>query len=78
MSWQTKAHKIIGDLCMESYLQANPKAMKFHDKYGAFTPVKRHNPYSVPLLAEQLINCLNQDDEETAKAIFIRLAVIKH
>lgn len=61
VTWRRKAERIIGDLCRASYLQANSGR-------------KRHRSYRVPEDAEVLIHCLNTDDEQTAKAVFIRHA----
>ena len=58
-----KAHRIIGVLCMVSYLKANTR--KDGGRY------KKHRPYSVPVEAEDIIDCLNRDDEHTLKAIFM-------
>ena len=61
--WREKANNIIDALCMESYLQANTR------KDGK--PYKKHRGYSVPLLAEQLVECLDTDDEIRAKTLFL-------
>jgi hypothetical protein len=63
MSWYTKAHRIIAELSQAAYRAA-----------GNGSHRKRHVPYSVPETAEMLIDCLNRDDEERAKVIFIRIA----
>lgn len=64
MSWRDKAHRIIGELSRQSYMEAN-----------GLTPSgrirKNHVPYSIPQVAVDLIDCLNTDDEERAKAIFL-------
>lgn len=62
-SWRDKAYKVIGTLCQEFYVQANRM------KDGNYR--KKHVPYSVPTLAERLIDCLNTDDEIGAKNIFV-------
>jgi hypothetical protein len=64
--WREKANRVIGQLCRESWRKAN------HDKNG--NRYKRHRPYTVPEDAQTLVDCLNKDDEVTAKALFIRLA----
>lgn len=58
-TWQDKAHRLIGNLCHESYKQTNP------------VPGRKHKDYHVPELAKQLIECLNTDDEHRAKALFL-------
>ncbi len=63
-----KAHRIIGVLCMASYVQANTR--KDGGRY------KKHRPYSVPEEAEELIDCLNRDDEHTLKSIFMERHVL--
>jgi hypothetical protein len=62
-AWRNKAHRVIYALCQQSYLQANllPNG----------TLRKRHVPYSVPDEAEQLVKCLQNNDEETAKSLFL-------
>ncbi len=59
----SKAHRIIGVLCMASYVKANTR--KNGRRY------KKHRPYSVPEEAQDIIDCLNRDDEPTLKAIFM-------
>jgi hypothetical protein len=62
-TWRDKAHRIISDLCRQSYLQAETtKAGKRR---------KRHVPYSVPQAAQDLIDCIKTNNEERAKAIFL-------
>ena len=56
--WEKKAHKWIHELCKESYINANKKR-------------KKHVAYSVPNLAEELIHCLKNNNEEQAKFIFL-------
>ena len=60
--WQQKAHTIIAELCRQSYHQANRK------KDG--TLYQRHRPYSVPPMAQALVEALGTNDEEGAKALF--------
>ena len=64
MTWESKAHSIISELCLAEYRKANPKGQK------------RHKPYTVPSVARELVDCLGRGDEATAKAIFHRLALI--
>jgi hypothetical protein len=61
-TWQAKAHRIIKAACEQSYRQAN---------YRRGRKLKRHHPYTVPAIAEQLIECLNTNNEERAKALFL-------
>jgi hypothetical protein len=60
--WRTKCHEIIYKLSEASYRQANylPNGRKR----------KRHVPYTVPALAEELVDCLYKDDEHRAKSLF--------
>lgn len=66
-AWREKANRIIGELSLESWRQANVR------KDGAVR--RKHVPYSVPQLAQVLVECLNKNDEERAKAIFQRLNI---
>lgn len=59
--WEVKAHKIIGELCLSSYRQSNNGKRK------------KHTPYAVPYLAQDLIRCLGKRDEIRAKEIFMQL-----
>lgn len=53
-------------LSRESWYKMN------HDKHGK--RYKRHRPYTIPADAEELVDCLGEDDEQRAKAIFQRHA----
>jgi hypothetical protein len=64
-AWQEKAHRLIYNLCKTSYQQANYKKSK------------KHIPYSVPELAQELIDCLNTEDEVRAKDIFLSYEGLK-
>ena len=64
--WRDKANKIIGDLCYESYRKTNFKP-------NGKRKSKKHIPYSIPIMAEELLDCLKRDDEIRAKQIFMRL-----
>lgn len=66
--WREKANREIERLCRESYLHMN--------QYSDGTMRRKHVPYSVPAIAKALVDCLNRDDEETAKAIFVKLACV--
>lgn len=67
-TWQDKAHRLIADMCRTSYLQTNRKPN------GRL--YKRHRPYSVPLHAQELVECLRREDEVGAKQIFHLLACV--
>jgi hypothetical protein len=60
-TWQDKANRLIADASFDAYTKANKGR-------------KRHVPYSIPQYAEDLVECLAFNDEERAKAIFIRHA----
>ena len=62
-TWRNKANREIARMCAASYRQANTL------KSGKLR--KRHIPYSVPEVAQDLIDCLNTDDEHRAKSIFV-------
>ena len=62
-SWRTKADRIIGELSFQAWHAAN------HDKAGR--RYKKHRPYTIPLMADRLVECLSASDELAAKQIFI-------
>ena len=62
-SWRDKAHRRIGELCLQAYRQANQLPN------GMFR--KKHVPYTVPVEASTLVKCLDTNDEERAKSIFV-------
>lgn len=62
-TWRDKAHREIARLCFAEWKKLNVK--KDGTKYC------RHRPYNVPEVAERLVECLNTNDEETAKTIFV-------
>lgn len=66
-AWRTKANRLIAQMCLQAYREANPKP-----KHARRIP--KHIPYRVPQMAQDLVTCLQTNDERTAKAIFIRLA----
>ncbi len=66
-SWRDKAHAIIAAECRRSYEQAN--------RLPNGRLRRRHVPYTVPALAQQMIDYLGRDAEHEAKAEFVRLAV---
>ena len=65
-TWHDKAHELIAAMCMESYRQMNPVSKKR----------KKHVQYAVPALAQLLVECLNKNDEERAKSIFMNYDII--
>jgi len=65
-TWQDKAHRIIHQLCVESYLQANELPN------GRLR--RCHVPYAIPEEAQQIIEWLNTDNEIAAKFYFIQIA----
>ena len=62
-TWQDKANRIIGAQCANAWRQANAGKRK-------------HIPYSVPSVSQELVECLGTNDEHKAKALFIKLALI--
>jgi hypothetical protein len=64
--WKQKANRVIGELCHAAWLKANT------DKNGK--RYKKHHQYAVPEDAETLLKAVKENDEVTAKALFIRLA----
>ena len=64
--WRGKCHRIIHTECKRSYEQANRL------KSGKLR--KRHRPYSVPEIAQDMIHFLDTNDERGAKAMFIALS----
>lgn len=65
-SWRTKAHRLIGEMSQSAYHAANVLPN------GRIR--KRHVPYTLPRLADDLVAALDNDDEMSAKAIFVLLA----
>lgn len=63
MSWQNKVSRVIQALCQESYDSA--QTSKSGKRY------KKHHPYTIPTEAEALVNCLDTNDEERAKAMML-------
>ena len=65
-TWRDKANNEIASMCMAAYLQANTK--KDGSRY------KKHRPYAIPELAQQLVDCLGNHDQKAgeirAKQIF--------
>jgi len=70
--WEDKANAIIQEMCLVEYRKVNRKA---NGRYRA-----KQRPITVPFVAAELVKCLGMHDrteaEETAKAIFIKLAII--
>lgn len=69
-AWRDKANAIISAECSISYRAAN------------FTKVgkkrKKHVQYTVPPIAQALVDCLQKNDERRAKAIFLALNEGQH
>lgn len=63
LAWRHKAERLIARLARQSFEQAN---MMRNGKLR-----KRHVPYALPALAEALVKCLDRNDEERAKALFL-------
>lgn len=61
--WKQKSHKVIYSLCRQSY--------EFNNVSKSGRKSSRHIPYSVPQEAQDLIDCLNTNNEEKAKAMFL-------
>lgn len=61
--WRDRAKYFIGIMCEKSWRDAN------FSKSGK--RIKRHVPYTPPALAQELAKCLDDNDEERAKAIFL-------
>jgi len=66
-TWQDKAHSIIFAECQREYLRVN--------RLSNGTMRKKHVPYSSPELADTLRDCINNNNEEMAKSIFLRLCL---
>lgn len=67
-AWKEKANRVIASLCLDAYRKAN------YGRNGLKR--KKHHPYRVPDDAQILVECLKCDDEETAKSLFVRQAVL--
>ena len=61
--WKNKVHRIISKLSMKAYHEANTL------KNGRIR--KKHKSYTVPQIVDELIECLNNNDEQRAKSIFV-------
>ena len=68
-TWRDKAEKEIEAMSMAAYREAN-----FCKRTGK--RYKEHRQYAIPILAQELVDCLEKNDEERAKAIFIYTAII--
>lgn len=66
-AWRDKAHRLIGDMCLAAYQKVNPQP-----RYGK----RKAKPYQVPALAQELVECLNTNNEDKAKGIFLGYARI--
>jgi len=67
-TWHNKAHELIYAMCLAAYKRANPKPLR--------SSTKKAKPYCVPALAQELVACLNTNNEEKAKAIFLTYDLI--
>lgn len=63
--WHDKAHAIIFAECQREFLREN--------RLPNGRMRQRHKPYCVPELAMELRECLNTENENDAKVIFLRL-----
>lgn len=63
MRWQEKVHKVIARAATDAYNKAN------RNKNGSLK--KKHVPYTLPVWVDDLVSCLNKDDEEEAKRIML-------
>jgi len=61
--YEIKAHALIAVLCFRSWKQANT-APNGHC-------YKKHRPYTVPALAQALVEQLGRHDEEAVKALLL-------
>ena len=61
--WEVKARHLIAQMCAASWRQVNTT------KAGRLR--RKHHPYSVPALAQTLVECLSTQNEERAKRIFL-------
>lgn len=62
-AWRNKVNQVILSLCADAYKKANilPNGQKR----------KRHVPYSVPELAQELVKALGEDNEEKCKSLMM-------
>ena len=60
-TWRDKAERIIAEESYRAYRASN---------YRGGKKLKRHVPYSVPPIVEQLVVALGKNDEVGAKTIF--------
>ena len=61
-TWRDKANKEIATACFAAWKAANIR------KDGRL--YRAHRPYTVPAIADALVDCLARDDEHEAKRIF--------
>lgn len=69
--WENKAHRIIAALCLQSKQEALART---NHRRKRQLRLQDCCPYAVPQLAQDLIECLNTQDEARAKALFLRHA----
>ncbi len=60
--WKEKANRLISNLSHQAWKEANFRNGK---------QLKRYVPYTIPPLARELVECLDTDNEERAKALFM-------
>ena len=69
--YEKKAHALIQNMCKQTYKAANTA------KTGKSR--KKHQPYSIPPMAEELIAALKlpePEKEETLKSLFLQIAAV--
>lgn len=64
-TWRGKAHRIIRLECEREYRRANP-----HPSRNSYSGYKQQ-PYRPTQLANDLVKCLDTDDELWAKQLFL-------
>ena len=57
--WVEKANRLIAIASLDAYRKANPH------------PRKKHRPYTIPVIADDLVRCVKTDNELEAKRIFL-------
>ena len=67
--YEIKAHQLISALCTSSWKQATtaPNGHRY----------KTHRPYTVPALAQALVEQLGRHDEEAVKALLVDAAYLR-
>jgi len=78
--WEIKAHRIVAQYCRESYLRANTPNKTIRRLLRADRTVKlykRHVPYSVPAIADALVNALGLHNERAREYEIKRLLEVE-